>query len=443
MIPTSIADSRAPTKATNDALHARDTGEGEPLVLLHGLGMTGEAFRFLTPHLAETCRLIVPDLRGHGGSTHLPGPCTTEAMAADLVPSLDALGIDSAHILGHSHGGAIAQVFARMHPERVRSLVLVSTYAVQRVTWWQQIVGHVTPEVITRLGTRQMAWLVYRLRPAGGGRHLSAQAAVLAASMLAANNRRCLRDAMHKSGRFDSRAWLGTLRIPTLVIAGDADCIIVPRQAEDLVRGIPGASLQMLNRAGHALPLSHPDELSRLITRWLNRVDHDQPHFAFLTLPDRLAHSARTSQQRSWPGYRSGRVQVVAIPREHTLDSSLALLKEGYTFVGNRSQRFGSDFSRPSLERPEVRVRALSRAMTAETWLDAVWWLMYSAAAISRSDAPATSRAGTSCCLGASSTRAAGSAALSRLPVANIASMSEMAASSSPACEALTAASSR
>jgi 3-oxoadipate enol-lactonase len=283
MIPTSIADSRAPTKGTNDALQVRDTGEGEPLVLLHGLGMTGEAFRFLCPRLVETSRLIVPDLRGHGGSTHLPGPCTTEAMAADLEPTLDALGITSAHILGHSHGGAIAQVFARMHPERVRSLVLVSTYAVQRVTWWQQMVGQVTPEVISRLGTRQMAWLVHRLRPAGGGRHLSAQAAALSASMLAANDRRCLRDALHQSGQFDSRAWLDTLQIPTLVIAGDADCIIVPQQAEDLAQSIPGARLQMLNRAGHALPLSHPVELSRLITSWLDHVDHIS---ATLRVPD-------------------------------------------------------------------------------------------------------------------------------------------------------------
>jgi 3-oxoadipate enol-lactonase len=274
VMPTLVPYLMPPAARSSGALRLRDAGEGEPLLLLHGLGMSGEAYRFLSPRLAERYRLIVPDLRGHGGSSHLPGPCTTEAMAADLAPALDALGITSAHILGHSHGGAVAQVFARTHPQRVRSLVLVSTYAVQRVTWWQQMVGQLSPEVITRVGTRQMAWVAHRLRPAGGGRPLNAQAAALAASMLAANDRRCLGDALLQSGQFDSRAWLHTLQIPTLVITGDADCVIVPQQAEDLARRIPGARLQMLSRAGHALPLSHPGELAQLITAWLDHVDH-------------------------------------------------------------------------------------------------------------------------------------------------------------------------
>jgi pimeloyl-ACP methyl ester carboxylesterase len=247
----------------------RQTGEGEPLVLLHGLGLTGDAFRYVVPWLAETCRLIVPDLRGHGRNTHVPGPCTTEAMAADLESVLDDLGITSAHVLGYSHGGAVAQVFARNHPERVRSLMLVSTYAVQRVTWWQRLLGHASPGMINRLGTRPFAGMVRLSRSSGGGRRLSVQAAALAARMLAENNRHRLCDALRQSARFDSRAWLDALQVPTLVVAGDADHIIVPHQAEDLARRIPGAELQMLPGAGHALPLSHPTELSALITAWL------------------------------------------------------------------------------------------------------------------------------------------------------------------------------
>jgi 3-oxoadipate enol-lactonase len=273
MMPNLIANPRTPVARSSDTLWVRDIGEGEPLVLLHGLGMRGDAFRFIAPRLAETSRLIAPDLRGHGRSAHLPGPYTTEALAADLGPMLDSLGIASAHVLGHSHGGAVAQVFARTHPERVRSLLLVSTYAVQRVTWWQRMLGQALPGVITRCGTRQMARVAHRLRPAGGGRKLGAPAAALAASMLAANDRQCLGDALHLSRQFDSRPWLDTLQIPTLVIAGDADCVILPRQAEDLARGIPGAHLHLLNGAGHALPLSHPVEISGLITTWLDHVD--------------------------------------------------------------------------------------------------------------------------------------------------------------------------
>jgi pimeloyl-ACP methyl ester carboxylesterase len=239
--------------------------------------MSGEAFQFLSPRLAKRFRLIVPDLRGHGESAHLPGPYTTEALTADLAPMLDALGVESVHILGHSHGGAVAQAFAHAYPERVRSLVLVSTYAVQRVTWWQRVLGGVTPAVVSLLGTRPMAWIVRWLRPAGGGPNLDARAAALSASMLAANDCRCLGDAVHWSRQFDSRAWLDRLQIPTLVVAGDADCVIVPQQAEHLARGIPGARLKMLTRAGHALPLSHPVELAQLVRAWVNRVSRASP----------------------------------------------------------------------------------------------------------------------------------------------------------------------
>ncbi len=277
MIPRPITDPRAPTLELPDALRVRDTGEGEPLLLLHGLGMSGEAFQFLSPRLAKRFRLIVPDLRGHGESAHLPGPYTTEALTADLAPMLDALGVESVHILGHSHGGAVAQAFAHAYPERVRSLVLVSTYAVQRVTWWQRVLGGVTPAVVSLLGTRPMAWIVRWLRPAGGGPNLDARAAALSASMLAANDCRCLGDAVHWSRQFDSRAWLDRLQIPTLVVAGDADCVIVPQQAEHLARGIPGARLKMLTRAGHALPLSHPVELAQLVRAWVNRVSRASP----------------------------------------------------------------------------------------------------------------------------------------------------------------------
>lgn len=262
-----------PAARTSDALWVRDVGTGSPLILLHGLGMTGEAFQFLSPRLGATSRLIVPDLRGHGRSAHLPGPYTAEAMAVDLARTLDALGIASAHILGHSHGGAVAQVFARAYPERARSLLLVSTYAVQRVTWWQRMLGQVTPPVISLLGTQPMAWLVRGLRPAGGGRHLDTRAAELSARMLAANDRQSLADMLRQSQHFDSRAWLDTLQVPTLVISGDADCVIVPQQAESLARRIPGANLRLLNGAGHALPLTHPSELTRLITTWVDHVD--------------------------------------------------------------------------------------------------------------------------------------------------------------------------
>ena len=230
-------------------------------------------FGFLAPMLSETYRLLAPDLRGHGRGGYLPGPYDAETIAADLAPTLDALGVDAVHVLGHSHGGAAAQAFARAHPDRVRSLMLVSTYTVQQLTRWERMAGVLAPPAVTLLGTPRLARLVRWLRPAGGGRRLTPEAAALRAAMVAANDSRRMAAALRSARRFDSRGWLGAIQVPTLVVVGDADRVVAPRQARLLAAGIPGAQLHALRGAGHELPLSHPVELARLVRAWLDDVE--------------------------------------------------------------------------------------------------------------------------------------------------------------------------
>jgi pimeloyl-ACP methyl ester carboxylesterase len=230
-------------------------------------------FGFLAPMLSETYRLLAPDLRGHGRHGSLPGPYDAEMIAADLPPTLDALGVEAAHVLGHSHGGAAAQAFARAHPDRVRSLMLVSTYTVQQLTWWERMAGVLAPPTVTLLGTPRLARLVSQVRPAGGGRRLTPEAAALRATMVAANDSRRMAAALRAARRFDSRGWLGMLQVPTLVVAGDADRVVAPQQARLLAAGIPGAELHSLRGAGHEVPLSHPVELACLVGAWLADVE--------------------------------------------------------------------------------------------------------------------------------------------------------------------------
>jgi 3-oxoadipate enol-lactonase len=255
-------------------LFVREDGTGPPLLLLHGLLATGDLFAQITPRLREHCRLLAPDLRGHGRERRLPGPYDAEAIAADLAPTLDALGVDSAHVLGHSHGGAAAQVFARAHPSRVRSLILVSTYTRQRLTWWERLGGLLAPPTVTRLGMARVARLERLLRSAGGGRRLTPEAAALGAAAMAANDGRQMAAGLSAARRFDSRGWLGTLQMPTLVVAGDADRVVSPRQARLLAEGMPGARLRVLPGAGHQVPLSHSVELATLVAEWLAEVEN-------------------------------------------------------------------------------------------------------------------------------------------------------------------------
>src|SRR3982750_4741672 len=102
-------------------------GEGTPLVLLHG-GMLSIDLNFagLIPTLARKHRVIGVELQGHGRTADIDREITPAAMASDVVGLLDHLGIDRAHVLGHSMGGAVAMELAVSHPGRERSVVPLS-----------------------------------------------------------------------------------------------------------------------------------------------------------------------------------------------------------------------------------------------------------------------------------------------------------------------------
>ena len=100
-----------------------DMGDGPPIVLLHGLYSCAEAWlpvaRKLSPHL----RVIAMDLRNHGRSPHLPSH-TYSDMALDVLYTLHHIGVERAHLLGHSMGGRVAMMLAQLHPQCVNQLVL-------------------------------------------------------------------------------------------------------------------------------------------------------------------------------------------------------------------------------------------------------------------------------------------------------------------------------
>ena len=105
-------------------LHCEETGDGEPLVLLHGNGEDGTYFAHQIAHFSQRFRVLALDTRGHGKSPRGEAPFTIRQFARDLLAFLDARGIERAHLLGFSDGGNIALVFALAHHERVGKLVL-------------------------------------------------------------------------------------------------------------------------------------------------------------------------------------------------------------------------------------------------------------------------------------------------------------------------------
>ena len=101
-------------------------GSGRPLVLLHGAYMTVDAMGSILPGLAESRRVIVPEMQAHGRTADIDRPITYEGMADDVAALLGHLGIEEADAFGYSMGGGVALQLAIRHPDSVRRLVVAS-----------------------------------------------------------------------------------------------------------------------------------------------------------------------------------------------------------------------------------------------------------------------------------------------------------------------------
>src|SRR5262249_12668817 len=118
-----------PKVSIGDAeLYYEEHGRGPALMLVPGLNGVCAFWARQIPDFARDFRVVVHDHRGTGQSTHSRIRYSVEQMAADVLRLMDRLGIASAHLAGHSTGGAIGQVIAQDHPDRVQSLVLSATW---------------------------------------------------------------------------------------------------------------------------------------------------------------------------------------------------------------------------------------------------------------------------------------------------------------------------
>jgi pimeloyl-ACP methyl ester carboxylesterase len=251
--------------APSELLYFTEHGSGPPLLLVHGLMVTGEMFEPFIGHLANRHRLIVPDLRGHGRSRGLPPPYGSARLASDLSSLLDHLGIDSAAVLGYSQGGAIAQQLALDHPGRCSRLILACTYAFNMATFREKLEGRLVPILIRVLGMRRFAGFVI----SRGLRQVGRERARRVVGLIADQDRKSMVAAWKETMAFDSRRRLAEITCPTLVVAASNDRAVPMHHANMLHDGIPGSGLVIFNDADHALIWTHPDELARVTDEFL------------------------------------------------------------------------------------------------------------------------------------------------------------------------------
>lgn len=144
-------------------LHYRDHGEGEPLILLHGLGSSGADWAFQAESLGSRFRLIVPDFRGSGLSDSPPGPYSIAQFANDIWGLLDALQIERTNLMGFSLGGAVAMEMALQRPHAIARLMTINTLPSYRLDSWRKRMELVSQIALVRgLGMRRLASLAAR-----------------------------------------------------------------------------------------------------------------------------------------------------------------------------------------------------------------------------------------------------------------------------------------
>ena len=255
--------------AASGVLHFSERGSGPPLLLVHGLMVTGEMFEPVIARFATRHRVIVPDLRGHGRSRGLPPPYTAAQLASDLARLLDHLDIDSTAVLGYSQGGAIAQQLVLEHPNRCERLVLACTYAFNMATTRERIEGHLAPLLIRVLGMRRLADLVVSQSML----HLDKERANWLASLMADQDRTLMLTAWNETMAFDSRKRLAEIRCPTLVIAGSNDQGVPIHHARMLHDGIYGSQLVIIDGADHALIWTHTDQFIQVTEEFLSPIE--------------------------------------------------------------------------------------------------------------------------------------------------------------------------
>ncbi len=259
-----------PSLPIGDAeLRYEETGQGPPLLLVPGLSGVGSFWERQVPDFARDFRVIVHDHRGAGQSTHSRIRYSVEQMAEDVLRLMDGLGVRAAHLVGHSTGGAIGQVLAQDHPDRLLSLVLSHTWP-GRDAYFRRLFES-RREILTALGVE--AYLRASVLFLAPPWWVSANDALIAerqrAQVAAAAPVEVTASRIDAIVAFDRRARLGTIRTPTLVIVAEDDMVTPRFYSDELATKIPGARLHVLEGGGHYAPLITPGPYNAMVGAFL------------------------------------------------------------------------------------------------------------------------------------------------------------------------------
>lgn len=250
-----------------------DTGNGLPVVLIHGLGLDRFLWDPFVPGLSKQCRVIRYDLLGHGEAEPLTAPVGSADFNAQVVSVLDARGVDRAVLMGFSLGGVIARTVTAHHPERVAGLVLVNTISTRPADIREQVrdradridagdMDGISGQAIDRWFTP-------------GFREKNPDVINAVLDRLGRNAPDSYRHAYRYFAEADAEAAAthGLIKMPALVITGEEDRNSTPAMARDIAAAIPGAAVHILPGLRHMGLVEDPAQVLDLVGPFLDRID--------------------------------------------------------------------------------------------------------------------------------------------------------------------------
>lgn len=244
-------------------------GEGPPLLLVPGLGGVGKYWSPQIEAFAERFRVIIHDHRGTGQSTRSEISYSVDQMMRDLLGLMDVLGIEKAHLVGHSTGGAIGQTMAIEHPDRLDRLVLYATWTKCDPFFRRIFETRKTLLLDSGIEAYIKATPVFLYPDWWINQNAEALAkadrdlvADFPSAQIAAS--RC--DAVMN---FDRASQLGLIRARPLVLCAADDFLTPAYFSRELAERIPDAELTILPRGGHCVSQTVPQSFNEAVIEFL------------------------------------------------------------------------------------------------------------------------------------------------------------------------------
>jgi 3-oxoadipate enol-lactonase len=259
--------------STEFSLHFQSKGSGVPLLLIHGFPLSSQMWAGQLDTLSPQAQVLAPDLPGFGDSPIMDLSYTVDRYAEDCAAVLDALDLMEPVVVGgFSMGGYTAFAFARLFPERVKALLLLSTRsgadsAEGKANRDKSIAGvkeHGASAVTEAMFPKFLAPATYTERPE--------VAAAVKELMTAASPEGIIGGLSAMRDRPDSTPLLTSMKFPTLIIHGQDDQLIPPSEAEIMAAGIKDSQLHLIANAGHLPNLEQSAEFNSIVSGFLNQL---------------------------------------------------------------------------------------------------------------------------------------------------------------------------